>query len=68
MEQLIEALQIFMKYKNVKWPTNCTHDVLAIMEISKDEVSEEDIKRLDELHFFWSDEYDSFISFHFGSA
>lgn len=68
MESLIEALQIFLKYKNATWPTNCSHDVLAIMEVEQGEVSEEDTNRLDELGFFWSGEYDCFISFDFGSA
>ena len=68
MENLIKALQIFLKYKNAKWPTNCSHDVLAIMEIDQDEVSSEDIEILDELGFFWSEEHECFISFHYGSA
>jgi len=68
MENLSEAIKIFMKYKNEKWPTNCSHDVLAIMAVEQEEVSGEDTKRLDELGFFWSEEYDCFISFHYGSA
>lgn len=68
MENLIEALQIFLKYKNSKWPTNCSHDVMAIMEITNSDVSDSDIKRLDELGFFWSDKEYCFISFHYGSA
>ena len=68
MNRLIEALQIFLKYKNSKWPTNCSHDVLAIMDIEKSEVSTEDIEKLEALDFFWSEEEECFISFHFGSA
>jgi hypothetical protein len=69
MEDLIEALQIFLKYRNLRNPTHCSHDELAIMGITKDEVGEEDLKRLDELGFFWSDEEDGyFMSFRFGSA
>ena len=68
MDKLIEALQIFMRYKNEEWPTNCSHDVLAITGIEQEDVSEEDIAKLDELGFFWSDEHDCFISFRFGSA
>ena len=68
MGDLIEALTIFKKYRNVQWPTNCSHDVLAIMEISQEEVSEKDKSRLDELGFLWSDEYYCWISFRFGSA
>jgi hypothetical protein len=68
MKDLIEALQIFIKYQNVKWPTHCEHDVLSIMDITEDEVSDEDKKRLSELSFEWSDEDDCFQSFRFGSA
>lgn len=68
MKDLIEALQIFLKYKNSKYPTNCTHDVLAIMEISREDVSDEDNEKLDKLGFFWSEEEECYMSFRFGSA
>lgn len=68
MEDLIKALQIFLKYGNTEYPTSCSHDQLAIMDIEKDQVSEEDVKTLDELGFFWSEGEDCFISFRFGSA
>jgi hypothetical protein len=42
-------------------------DELAIMKITKDQVSEEDIIALDELGFFWSEE-GCFMSYRFGSA
>lgn len=69
MKKLIEALNIFAKYQDLEWPTHCEHDVLHVVGITKDEVSEEDQKRLDELGFLWSDADDgSWISFHFGRA
>ncbi len=68
MEDLIKALQIFLKYGNPKWPTNCSHDQLAIMEIEPSQVSAEDIKELDELGFIVDESEDCFISFRFGSA
>ena len=68
MDDLIEALQIFQKYKNAKRPTNCEHDELMIMDVEESEVSDKDKERLDELGFFWSDEYDCYISYIFGSA
>lgn len=68
MENLIKALQIFLKYANPRYPTSCSHDVLAIMDITRDMVSSEDIEKLDELGFFWSEEEDCFISFRYGSA
>ncbi len=68
MKDLIEALTIFQKYKDERWPTNCSHDLLAIMAVSKDEVSAEDAARLGELGFIWMDGEDCWGSFRFGSA
>lgn len=68
MENLIKALQIFLKYANEPWPTHCEHDTLMVIGINKDSVSEEDTKLLDELGFFWSDENDCWVSFRYGSA
>lgn len=68
MKDLIEALQIFLKYKDSQWPTHCEHDVLSIMDIGIRQVSEEDVKRLDELGFMWDESDEVFISFKFGSA
>ena len=77
MDDLIEALTIFRKYKNERNPTNCSHDELAIMAVGFAEVSEEDKARLDKLGFFWSgddgdgneeDEDGHWMSLRFGSA
>lgn len=68
MDKLIEALTIFLKYKNEYAPTHCEHDVMLVVGISQEEVSEEDKKRLDELGFRWSEEFDSWASFRYGSA
>jgi hypothetical protein len=68
MEDLIKALTIFLKYGNPKWPTHCEHDVLWIVDISPSDVSEEDLKELDTLGFFVSEEDECFQSFRFGSA
>lgn len=65
MEDLIKALQIFLKYGNPYSPTHCEHDVLTVA-IDPEDVSDEDKARLDELGFFVSD--DSFQSFRFGSC
>ena len=67
MKDLIEALLIFQKYKDVAYPTHCDHDVLRIMAVGRDEVSAEDAVRLGQLGFFWSEE-DAWVSFKFGSA
>ena len=68
MKDLIEALQIFLKYKNPYSPTHCEHDILMVMSATPDEMSEEDKKRLDELSFSWNEEYDCWSSYRFGSA
>ncbi len=66
LSRLIEALNIFLKYGDVNYPTQCEHDVLTVF-VDPSVVSEEDIKRLDELGFFVSDE-ECFKSFRYGSA
>ena len=68
MEDLIKALNIFLKYGNPNYPTHCEQDTLYICGIESCDVSEEDIKTLDDLGFFVSDEEGGFISFKFGSA
>lgn len=67
MEKLIKALQIFLKYGNPSYPTNCDHDVLWVI-ISPNIVSEEDLKELDELGFDPDTENDCFMSYKYGSA
>ncbi len=68
MSDLIEALQIFLKYANPEWPTNCAHDVLSIMEVTLEQVTKEDVERLEELGFSWDEDEGVFQSFRFGSA
>ena len=71
MEDLIKALQIFLKYANKedRNPTHCEHDQLSISAgIEKSMVSDDDVKKLDDLGFFWSDGNECFISFRFGSC
>jgi hypothetical protein len=68
MDDLIEALQILRKYGNPDYPTHCEHDVMTV-GINPEDVSEEDIIKLDALGFFASSDYDEcFQSFKFGSA
>lgn len=67
MAELIEALQIFLKYGDVSYPFHCEHDVLTICGYDADVVSKTDKARLDELGFFVGD-FDSFQSYRFGSA
>jgi hypothetical protein len=67
MSDLIKALQIFLKYGDPGWPTHCEHDELWICGIDPEDVSKEDVEKLDELGFFISSD-DCFKSFRFGSA
>lgn len=70
MQDLITALQIFLKYADPINPTHCEHDVLVIVGIEPNEVSDEDKARLDKLGFFVGNEfgYPVFQSYRFGSA
>lgn len=65
MEDLIKALQIFLKYKNEKWPTFCEHDCLYV-DVDPEMVSSEDKEELKKLGFECNDE--SFYSFKYGSC
>ncbi len=68
MKDLIEALKIFEKYiGDKKYPTWAEHDELGV-NCSKENMSKEDIKRLDELGFFYEPEYECFISYKYGSC
>lgn len=68
MEDLIKALQIFLKYGNPQWPTWCEHDCLHVCDIDPKKVSVEDITELERLGFLVDEEEDGFMSFRFGSA
>ncbi len=68
MENLIKALQIFLKYKNKAYPTHCEHDILMVVGITEDEITDEDKAELKKLDFFFNDEFDCWSSFHYGSA
>ena len=67
MENLIKALQIFLKYTSDKYPTGCEHDVLYVYVYPGD-VNQEDIEELDSLGFFPDDDGESFMSYRYGSA
>lgn len=70
MNDLIEALLIFAKYGNPKYPTHCEHDTLYINpEICPDKMSFDDRVRVEKLGFFVVEEYCErmFKSSKFGS-
>lgn len=70
MEDLIKALQILLKYGNPKYPTECNHDILTIVDINPIDVSIQDKLELEKLDFFVTAEDGELIfqSFRFGSA
>lgn len=68
MDKLIEALQIFLKYGNPKYPTICEHDELFVVGYDRNDMLEADLKKLEELGFDWSNKHGSFVSYRYGSA
>lgn len=70
MEDLIKALQILLKYGNPRNPTHCEHDIMTIIDIDPDDVSDEDTMALDALGFFVDVGYGEkqFCSYRYGSA
>lgn len=55
MDELIEALTIFRKYTDARWPTACEHDMLYVCGVPRELVSDEDNERLEQLHFVPND-------------
>ncbi len=69
LSELIEGLQIFLKYGDVGWPTHCEHDEMWICNLDADAtISPEDHTRLEELGFEWDEDDDCYKSYSFGSA
>lgn len=69
MKDLIEALTIFARYQPECYaPTACEHDVLYVMDVSREAVSAEDKAELERLGFLWFEEEECWGSFRFGSA
>lgn len=66
MKDLISALQIFLKYGNPDYPTDCRDETLSVM-INPNIVTYEDKNILEELGFLIDDENECFISFKYGS-
>lgn len=67
MEDLIKALQIFLKYDNSRNPTHCEHDELTV-NVNPSLVSEEDKVELEKLGFHSEEEDGYFYSYRFGSC
>lgn len=68
MSDLIEALQIFLKYGDVEFPTHCEHDSLYIHGYSIEEMSSQDIIKLEQLGFDYNIDLECFQSFKYGSC
>ncbi len=69
MRDLIEALQIFLKYGNPDYPTHCEPNVLMICGVNPEDVSREDKTKLETLGFLVREEFsENFISYRFGST
>lgn len=66
MEDLIKALQIFLKYSQDQYPTHCEHDEL-IVNVQPNLVSAEDLVELKRLSFNPHPD-GHFYSFRFGSC
>ena len=67
MEDLIKALQIFLKYSKDWYPTNCSHDVLRLY-VDPEIVSDKDKVELEDLGFIIDEDEECFMSFRFGSC
>ena len=67
-EDLIEALTIMSKYNpDATCPTHCEHDIMYVM-VEGEDITEEDLVRLEELGFEPDDDVENMSSFRFGSA
>jgi len=68
LSELIAALQIFLEYGDVEWPTNCEHDEMWMTNIDADAITAGDRARLEKLGFEWDECDESYKSYAFGSA
>lgn len=68
IKNLIEAFQIFEKYIDPEqFPTHCQHDVMYVC-VDEEQVSAEDLARLDELGFVGVGIEGGFMSYRYGSC
>ena len=67
MENLIKALQIFLKYDNSDYPTYCINDYF-IVHINPNRVSELDKIELEKLGFEVDEDFNAFGSYRYGSC
>ncbi len=67
MKDFIEALTIFLKYSDTKYPTHCEHEKLTVC-VDPALVTKEDTKELKRLGFIADKGEGNFYSFRFGSC
>jgi len=67
MENFIKALEILIKYGNVHYPFNCSHDLLFI-DVDPKKVSDDDILKLGEFYIYPNDDNEGFESTFYGSC
>jgi len=68
ISNLIAALQIFLRYGDITFPTGCEHDTLRVY-VNPAKVTAEDKEELAMLRFQPDTEFeDCFVSYSYGSA
>lgn len=69
LSQLIEALQIVLKYGDIEWPTHCEHGEMWLANVDAQATfSPEDHARLAGLGFYYDEDDECYKSYSFGSA
>lgn len=70
MKELIEALNIFLKYTgDARWPFHCEHEILYVTASEGLDIDSADADRLVELGFeFDAEEYNCWYSYRYGSS
>lgn len=61
MKRLFDALQIFLKYRDVTLPFTCICDELWVHGYPENEISPEDTQKLIELGFVWVSENNCWV-------
>ena len=70
MDDLIEALNLVRPYMTdygLQYPTGCAHDVM-FLNVTADEIPDNVLVRLAELSFNVDSDYDSLVSYKYGSC
>lgn len=68
MKELLRAFTILASYPQLNYPTNCYDGTLRVfIDCQVDQVSEEHIKELEELGFYYDEGIECFESTKYGS-